>query len=137
MFDVPRAEIASLFGAAGIYVHSSALPEGPAVTKRVGGPVSIAEAMATGAFVLARNLPAFASYVGNAGATYGSVEEAAAHIRATEAWSDAEWRAAEIRAVDRAFRFHADEIVMRPVFDDWCAIAHERRAVTPAAMTGA
>jgi glycosyltransferase involved in cell wall biosynthesis len=136
LFDVPRREIAALFGAAGIYVHSSTAPEG-AVHKRVGGPVSIAEAMATGAYVLARDTAAFARYVGDAGATYADAAEAAALIRTTEAWSDAQWQAASRKAIERAFTHHADEIVLRPVFEDWCAIARERDAARAVSAPGA
>ncbi len=136
-FDVQRPALGALFGEAGIYVHSSTMPEGP-IQKRVGGPVSIAEAMATGAYVLARNHPSLAAYVGDAGATYGDVNEAAALIRATEAWSDADWRAAHLRSVERAWANHADETVLAPMFEDWCAIASESgsaRAVSAPAAT--
>jgi len=127
LIDVQRPEMAALFEQAGIYVHSATQP-GEAVHKLVGAPVSIAEAMATGAYVLVRDVPALKRYVGDAGAAYGSLEEAAALIRATRAWSEAQWRQARLRAVERAFEFHADEIVLRPLFDDWCAIARERHA---------
>lgn len=136
-FDVQRPEIGALFAAAGIYVHSSTEPQG-AIQKRVGGPVSLAEAMATGAYVLARNHPALAAYVGGAGATYADAAQAAALIRATAAWTDAEWREAHVRSVERAYATHADETALAPVFEDWCAIAAERdaaRAVTTPAAT--
>jgi glycosyltransferase involved in cell wall biosynthesis len=131
-FDVQRPALAELMGTAGIYVHS-ATPPGGAVQKRVGSPVSIAEAMATGAYVLARNAPAFARYVGDAGATYANAKQAAALIRATEAWTEADWRAAQIRSIERAFKHHADELVLRPMFEDWCAIARENAAPALAA----
>lgn len=123
--DVPRQEMARRFGIAGIYVHTFPAPGAPH-PKRLGGPVSIAEAMAAGAYVLVRNLPGLKDYVGDAGATYRDVEGAAALIRATESWSDAQWQAARFRSVERAFSRHADEIVLRPVFEDWCALAAGR-----------
>lgn len=122
LVDPPRAELARLFAAAGLYVHSAA----PGGTVRAGGPISIAEAMATGAYVIARNAPPFAKFVGAAGGLYRDAAEAAALVRATEVWTDAEWLAARNRAIDHAFTHHADEIVLRPLFDDWCAIARER-----------
>ena len=36
----------------------------------IGNPISIAEAMATGAYVLVRDLQPLVSYVGDAGSTY-------------------------------------------------------------------
>jgi glycosyltransferase involved in cell wall biosynthesis len=123
LVDAPRAEVARLFAVAGLCVHSTS-PFGQ--RPRGAGPASLAEAMATGAYVLARKVPPLIGFVGGAGAHYDDVAEAAALIRATEAWTDAEWRDAQNRAIDHAFRHHADEIVLRPLFEDWCAIAAAR-----------
>lgn len=125
LIDVQRAEMAALFEEAAIYVHSAATQADPA-RKPIGAPVSIAEAMATGAYVLVRNVPALKQYVGDAGATYDGIEEAAALIRATQSWSGEQWRQAQLRSVERAFEHHADEIVLQPLLEDWCAIARER-----------
>ena len=127
--DLPRAELAALFAAAGIYAHSAV-----ANRPRAGGPASIAEAMATGAYVIARRAQPFASIVDGPDALYRDLAEAAALIRATEAWTDAEWRAAQNRSIERAFQLHADEIVLRPLFDDWCAIAGQRAVPAVAAL---
>ncbi len=125
--DTPRAELARLFAAAGIVVHS-APPPAPGERPRSGGPASLVEAMASGAYVLARRHPPFPAFVGDAGAVYSGVAEAAALIRATEGWTDAAWRAARNRSIERAFQLHADEFVLRPLFEDWCAIAGARAA---------
>ena len=61
---------------AGIYVHTAKPPETEYGTP-IGMPVSIAEAMATGAHVLVRDIPELRAYVGDAGATYRDGEEAA------------------------------------------------------------
>jgi glycosyltransferase involved in cell wall biosynthesis len=122
--DAPRAEMARLFASAGICVHSASAA--PDRRPRAGGPASLVEAMATGAYVLARRVQPYLGFLGKAGAPYDDAAEAAALIRATEAWSDAEWRDARIRAIDQAFKLHADELVLRPLFEDWCAIARER-----------
>jgi hypothetical protein len=82
--------------------------------------------MATGAYIVAPRLPEFARYINEAGAAYDGAENAAALIRATAAWSDQDWRAARNRSVERAFRYHADELVLRPMFEDWCALVHAR-----------
>jgi glycosyltransferase involved in cell wall biosynthesis len=126
-FDLPRAEIASLVGRAGIYVHTARI-EGQSHATPIGGPMSIAEAMATGAHVLVRDAPSLVDYVGDAGVPYRDVDHAAAIIRGTEAWSDAEWREAWRRSVDRAFFRHADELALRPVFEDWVHILQSERA---------
>jgi hypothetical protein len=125
LLDLPRAKIAGLMSEAGIYLHCSG-PAGPPGQAR--WPASITEAMATGAYIVAPPLPAFARYIHESGAAYDSAETAAALIRATEAWSDEEWLAARNRSVERAFRHHADELVLRPMFEDWCALARENAA---------
>jgi GT2 family glycosyltransferase len=133
LIDAQRAELVRMFAAAGLYVHSAPVGGPP----RAGGPVSLAEAMATGAHVLARKTASYAAFLGHAGALYGNLEEAAALIRATLGWSDADWCAAQIRAIDRAFTHHADEIVLRPMFEDWCAIARDRAAAATAMAAAA
>lgn len=125
LVDAPRAELARLFAAAAIVVHSAPPPSAGALP-RAGGPASLAEAMATGDYVLARKAPPLEAFVGDAGAVYSNVAEAAALIRATETWTDAAWRAAQNRSIERAFDLHADELVLRPLFEDWCALARER-----------
>jgi glycosyltransferase involved in cell wall biosynthesis len=125
IIDVQRPEMAALFAKAGIYIHTATTPD-QAVHKLIGGPVSVPEAMATGAYVLARNAPSLVQLIGDAGATYRDVDDAAALIRATESWSEAQWREAQRRSVERAYKFHADELVLRPLFEDWCALVKER-----------
>jgi hypothetical protein len=121
-FDLPREEVAGLIGSAGIYLHTIRPPAAEHGAP-IGQPISIAEAMATGAWTLVRDEPALADYVGNAGATYRDIDEAEARVRETLAWSPEEWRARALRASDRAYRNHADEIVLRPMFEDWAALA--------------
>jgi hypothetical protein len=123
LVDVPRAEIARLAGEAAIYVHTAATAD--ALRRRAGMAISSVEAWAMGALVLAPDTPAFA-YIGDDGARYAGLDDAAARIRETETWSEAQWRRALVRAVERAFNHHADELLLRPMFEDWCAIARER-----------
>ena len=42
-----------------------------------------------------------------------------------------QWRQAWNRSVDQAFIFHADETVLRPIYDAWQAIVAEARAAEP------
>jgi len=90
-------------------------------------PVSIAEAMATGAFVVYRQSPEFDGYVGAAGRAYRDLDEAAEIIRETETWTEGDWKRAQDHAIERAYRHHADAIVYRTLLEDWAAIARARR----------
>jgi glycosyltransferase involved in cell wall biosynthesis len=121
-FDLPREEVAGLIARAGIYLHTICPPDAPHGAP-IGQPISIAEAMATGAWVLARDEPELAEYVGDAGATYAGIDEAEARIRETMDWSPEEWRARAVRASDRGYWNHADEVVLRPVYEDWKELA--------------
>src|SRR5690606_8907316 len=106
-FDLLHDEMAELMGRAGIYLHTHGTDH------VVGMPISIAEAMATGTYVIARDLAGIAAYVGDAGDLYNGVtvadraERAAAMVRATVDWSDQRWRAVAQRSIDQAFRRHA------------------------------
>jgi len=131
-FDLPREEVAELIGEAGIYLHTIRPPQAEHGAP-TGQPISIAEAMATGAWTLVREEPALADYVGEAGATYRDIDEAEARIRETMAWSPAEWRQRALRASEWAYRRHADEIVLRPIFEDWVALAARRSSEAPTA----
>ena len=129
LFDVPREALVPLVAQAGIYFHTAHPPRTEHSTP-IGMPISIAEAMATGAFVLVRDLPELATYVGDAGATYTDLEHAAKLIAATTAWSAEVWENAWMRSVERAFGNHADGLVLRPMFEDWCALVPESGGVT-------
>jgi glycosyltransferase involved in cell wall biosynthesis len=109
---------------AGIYVHTAKLPGAEHGTP-IGMPMSIAEAMATGAYVLVRDIPELRGYVGDAGTTYRDLDQAADLIASTGEWPEERWKQAWTASVDRAFSIHADEIALRPIFDDWCAAVAE------------
>ena len=64
LVDLDFEQAASLVGRAGTDVHTHGTDD------PVGMPTSIAEAMATGAYVLARDLPGARAFLGRAGATY-------------------------------------------------------------------
>ena len=124
-FDMPREQLAGFVREAGIFMHTAVGPGMPGYTP-IGMPVSIAEAMATGAYVIARDLPELRNYVGPAGDTYSSLDEACALIQATLAWSDRTWRDAQVLSIDRAFLQHADDIVLRPLYECWVRLLRER-----------
>jgi glycosyltransferase involved in cell wall biosynthesis len=128
MIDVPRDELLPLFERAGIHLHTVTPPDQREGTP-LGMPISIAESMATGAYVLVRDLPPLTAYVGDAGRAYRDAAHAAELIAETATWSDAEWKLAWTRSVNRAFTHHADELVLQPLFDEWCSILLEKIAL--------
>jgi glycosyltransferase involved in cell wall biosynthesis len=113
----PVEQVAALVREAGIYLHTHGL------AVPYGMPISIAEAMATGSYVIGRRCRASEAYIGNAGRVYGSAAEAAQQIQRTAQWSDEQWQRAQRRAVERAYRHFADIRVLRPMLEDWLRIA--------------
>jgi glycosyltransferase involved in cell wall biosynthesis len=111
--DIQRDEAVRRMSRAGIYLDTSD-PKG----HLFGMPISIAEAMATGAFVLARRAPSIESYLGGAGGVYDSPAEAAAMIRQTETWSPERWADVGWQAVAQAQQFR-DEAVLPAEVDFW------------------
>lgn len=128
LFDVPREKLIPLVERAGIYLHTTNVP-GTKDAAPVGMPISIAETLATGAYVLVRDLPALTAYVGDAGCAYRDAGHAASLIEETTRWSDARWQNAWQKSVDRAFLHHADEVVLRPLFEEWCSALGEKPAL--------
>jgi hypothetical protein len=120
--DITYEEVSGYLAEAGIYVHTY----DPDVS--FGMPVSIAEAMATGCTIFARDVLGAKEYMGDAGRAYRDEDEAVAMIRATEAWTDAEWAEAEQRSLRRAAETFDDRNILRPLLDTWREIATERRA---------
>ncbi len=111
--NVSNEETAELMRTAGIYLHTYGDEE------PFGMPVSIAEALATGAYTMVRDLPGASEYVGSAGALYRSNEEAVTLIQRTLNWSGDEWLAQQEVASTYAYERFASERVLRPLLDDW------------------
>lgn len=121
MVNVPRDEVARLTKEAGIYLHTvNALGTDHATP--LGMPISISEAMATGAYILARNVDVMARYIEDAGALYNDMDEAISCIERTRTWTDAQWSAAFNQSVNRSYTQHADALVLKPVYLDWVEI---------------
>ena len=110
---------------AGIYLHTYGDEE------PFGMPVSIAESLATGAFTLVRDLPGASEYLAGAGQLYRSVDEAARRIHETMNWSDLEWQTLQARARESANTRLADEVVLRPLLNDWLTLTHRVPATLP------
>ncbi len=102
---------------AGIYLDTHD-PRGHAF----GMPISIVEAMATGSYVLALDVPAAHSYISDAGAFYRNPEEAARLIQATKDWTDADWDRISGTALRRAACFR-DDAVLSHLVQDWRVIS--------------
>jgi GT2 family glycosyltransferase/glycosyltransferase involved in cell wall biosynthesis len=115
--DRPYAEVEAVVGDAAVYLHS------PTLEDPYGMPISIAEAMATGCWVIARRCPEAEAYVGDAGAFYETEDEAAGLIAQSASWPEEEWRNVRRRSVERAFGQFAADVVLRPLLDDWVRLA--------------
>jgi hypothetical protein len=127
MFNVPRDQLIPLVHRAGFYLHTATPPDHPGGTP-IGMPISIPETMATGAHLLVRNVAPLNSYYGNVGSVYNDAKHAAKLIAETQNWPETKWKEAWTRSVDYAFMKQADELVLQPLFDEWCAIRESRGA---------
>jgi hypothetical protein len=114
---VSHAEAAALCRAAGTYLYTV----GP--DQEYAMPISISEAMGAGCHILSRNLPGAAGHVGEAGQLYADEDEAVDLIRQTEAWDAERWRQVRNASIDRAYRHFVCTTVLRPVLEEWLAVA--------------
>ncbi len=115
------AEAAALVREAGIYFHTH-LPVDRGGAP-FGMPISIAESMATGAYVIGRYCEPFENYIGNAGKTYKSENEAIKLIHETLHWSNQQWHDAQQKSIDRAYQYYLDDRVLPTLLNDWLTIA--------------
>ncbi len=117
LVDPSQAKIDELTAKAGIYLHTrdqkAAYEMSPA----------IAEAMATGAFVIDRMCDSARDFIGDAGAVCKNAHEAAELILSTLDWSDEQWTLCRGRSTERAFAYYSEVKSLRPVFDHWCELA--------------
>jgi glycosyltransferase involved in cell wall biosynthesis len=122
-----HAQMAELQSQAAIQLHtySSAAP--------FGMPVSIAESMATGGYIVCRRLPGASEYVGNAGTLYADDDEAVGLIRETGSWSPGDWARVQSTSSTRAAENFADHRVLPALWAAWTQAAQVRRA--PGAAT--
>lgn len=115
--NVPWDEARALTRRAGIYLGTSDSHGHP-----FGMPISVAESLATGSYVLLRkDIPAAVEYLGGSGGLYDGPEQAAELIRNSTSWDEATWTAVRELAIRRAAVF-ADWNVLPPVIEDWRAI---------------
>jgi len=98
-----------------------------------GMPISIAEAMASGCYVIAPDIAGMRGYLGTSGgAIYRTPEEAAALIRATLAWQPADWERIARVASEFARKTYSSATVVETLVEHWRqAIDEYRRAAFP------
>jgi glycosyltransferase involved in cell wall biosynthesis len=114
--DRPAVEVASWMRRAGIYVHSY----NPEVT--FGMPISIAEALATGAYVLARRAPNIGEYAGCQARLFDDIEQAAELVNTTLEWDETRWAAERHLSIERAFLHHVPAIAVGAILDEWLSL---------------
>jgi glycosyltransferase involved in cell wall biosynthesis len=128
LVDLSHDDVTELVGRAGIYLHTHGTDH------PVTMPISIAEAMATGCWVLARDLPGLDAYVQPAGALYdGDTPEqraarAALLIDGSRSWSAEQWAAASRAATEQAFARYAGSDVAAHMVRDWAGAFPQVRA---------
>jgi glycosyltransferase involved in cell wall biosynthesis len=111
--DVQYDEMAELTAKASIYLHTFGFGQ------CFGMPVSIAEALACGTTVLARDCVEARSYAGPDSFYYNTAEDAAAILRNMTGWDDAEWKRRATSNANFAYSQYADDVVLPHVLEDW------------------
>ena len=111
--DLPNIESAMMTREAGILLDTSDANGHP-----FGMPISIAESMATGSYILALDRRGAKSFMGNAGIVYKGIAEAARIINSTGLWTEMDWKRAKDRSVLQSEKY-MDYNVLPRVVDDW------------------
>lgn len=119
--DVPLEKAAALTAQAGIYLDTS-----DPRAHEFGMPISIAEALATGATVLIRDSMPAREYAGDAAFYYVNADEAAQIVKMVSEWSPEIRLRQRERALMQAQLYRSDVILPRLVHD-WEEIAAQRR----------
>ncbi len=125
--NAPLDEAAAVVRQAGIYLHTSGLDS------TYGMPMSVCEALATGSYVVGRRCTVAELEIGDAGECYDDEEQAVRLIKMTTGWSDEQWHAAQVRAIDRAYGHHVDSLVLAPMLKEWMSVSATAEAVRSSA----
>lgn len=118
--SLPRREAVALTKLASVYIDTSDPAGHP-----FGMPVSVAEALSTGSFVLMRDSKAAREYGGNSVYYYPSIEEAALAILRFRELGDQARSEISANAVERS-KFYRDDAVLPRLIDDWRKICTTR-----------
>jgi glycosyltransferase involved in cell wall biosynthesis len=113
LVDAPLDEVVDLVGRAGVYLHTHGRDN------TYGMSVSIAEALGTGCYVVAPDLPGMRGYVGGAADLYTDAPGAAALVQQTVHWDDDRWIEQWRRAADHAHLEFGATDVAGAMFDQW------------------
>ncbi|MFN4258708.1 MAG: glycosyltransferase [Gemmataceae bacterium] len=113
LVDLSNEAAAEVVRSAGIFLHTYSYEE------PFGMPISIAEALATGAYVLARQGPDIAGCLGPCGALYADADHAARLVTETLSWTEDQWQAVALQAVNHAYGHFVDSVVLEAMLDDW------------------
>jgi glycosyltransferase involved in cell wall biosynthesis len=113
LVDAALDEVVDLVGRAGVYLHTHGRDH------TYGMSVSIAEALGTGCYVVAPDLPGMRGYVRGAADLYTDASGAAALVQQTVHWDDDRWTEQWRRAADHAhLRFGATDVA-ETMLDQW------------------
>jgi glycosyltransferase involved in cell wall biosynthesis len=112
-FDLQHAQVDELMRAAGVYLHTFGF------VQPFGMPISIAEALACGAIVLARDHPDVRAYAGPHARYYRDAEGASALLGDMLDWDDDAWALRGVAGTDFAYSRYADDVVLPGLVDEW------------------
>ena len=113
--DLPHAEVVPLLQEAGCYLCTQR------ADKR-GMPIAIAEALASGCYLLVPHFPWLMDMIGGRGTTYQNAEEAAGRLSETRTWSPSKWHEVASDAASYAQARYSDEVVLPQLLKTWAAI---------------
>ena len=116
-FDVQYPEMAELTRQAGVYLFTFGFVD------PFGMPMSIIEAMASGAIVLLPDAPATRRLGAPGALYYAGVDGAVSLLADIQKWTDDEWRSRSNVNSEHAYRWYADEIVLPKIVEDWLALS--------------
>jgi glycosyltransferase involved in cell wall biosynthesis len=113
LVDAPLDEVVDLVDRAGVYLHTHGRDH------TYGMSVSIAEALGTGCYVVAPDLPGMRGYVRGAADLYTDAPGAAALVQQTVHWDDDRWIEQWRRAADYAHLEFGAPDVAEAMLDQW------------------
>ncbi len=113
--DVPHTDIIPLMQSAGSYLCTQN-------SQKRGMPIAVAEALASGCYILIPQLPWLEAMIADHGVTYDGPSEAAKAILETSDWPSHKWKSLSINAAEYGFGRFSDQMVLPKVIQTWSAI---------------
>jgi glycosyltransferase involved in cell wall biosynthesis len=112
MCNISREESANLLRKSKIYLHTIGNE------KTYGQPISIAEAMACGNYIIAKELGNSArEYINDCGVIYKTKEEAITELLKTETWSEEQWKNVYNKSINYAYNNFVPENIYKPFLE--------------------